>query len=125
MKVAFPVQQDLGMESAVYTHFGSAQCFVVVEDRTEQAETLPNRDRDHQHGQCKPLEALGTAVDAVVVGGIGGGALMKLQSAGIRVYRAVEGTVLENLELVRAGRLPEFSLADTCGGHRSGGPCAH
>lgn len=34
MKICFPVQQDKGMESAVYHHFGSAPLFVVVDTDT-------------------------------------------------------------------------------------------
>ena len=39
-------------------------------------------------------------VDAIAVGGIGMGALMKLQGQGIRVYRAVRGTVGQNVSLI-------------------------
>ena len=67
----------------------------------------------------------GTEVDAVVVGGIGGGALMKLNAAGIRVFRAVEGTVADNLGLFGEGKLPELTMDQTCAGHGHGGGCAH
>lgn len=126
MRVAFPVEEDRGMDSRVFGHFGSAPHFVIVGGEGETAETLENPDREHAQGQCQPLHALGgRAVDAVVVGGIGGGALHQLQGAGIRVYRAVEGTVRENLSLIRSGILPEFTPAQTCAGHGPGGGCAH
>jgi predicted Fe-Mo cluster-binding NifX family protein len=64
-------------------------------------------------------------VDAVVVGGIGGGALQKLLSSGKKVYRAVEGTLNQNLELIRTHCLPEFSFKMTCAGHGGHGGCAH
>ena len=31
MKVAFPVQDDRGLDSGVYGHFGSARFFLIVE----------------------------------------------------------------------------------------------
>jgi predicted Fe-Mo cluster-binding NifX family protein len=64
-------------------------------------------------------------VDAVVVGGIGGGALMKLLAAGINVYRAVEGTVSDNLNLIQSEHLPQFTMNMSCAGHHEGGGCAH
>jgi predicted Fe-Mo cluster-binding NifX family protein len=126
MKVAFPVQQDQGLESAVYGHFGSAPCFVIVESETGSFETLDNKDMHHSHGQCQPMKALaGNAVDAVVVGGIGAGALRKLQADGVRVFRAVEGSLQENLEFIKAGKLPEFVMNMTCAEHHGQESCVH
>ena len=118
MKIAFPTNDNLGIDSQVYNHFGSANLFIIVETENRGFEPVVNEDRDHLHGQCQPLSALGgNSVDAVVVGGIGGGALRKLQATGIIVYRAVEGSVNENLDLIQTGRLPEFTLDQTCAGH--------
>lgn len=125
MKIAFPVQDDRGEESIVYGHFGSARFFVIADSNDGALESRPNKDREHAHGQCQPLAALGVNVDAVVVGGIGAGALSKLQAEGVKVYRAVEGTVQENMELITSGRLPEFTLEQTCAGHGHGGGCVH
>jgi len=126
MKIAFPVEQKKGLESLVYSHFGSAPHFIIVDSESGAFEGIQNVDFIHQHGQCQPTKALGgNAVDAVVVGGIGGGALNKLQSGGIKVYRAVDGSVNDNLALLKAGRLPEFLMAMTCAGHQHEGGCHH
>jgi len=126
MKVAFPTQHDLGIESPVYSHFGSAKFFIIVDPGCDTVETIVNEDREHLHGQCQPLSVLGgICVDAVVVGGIGGGALSKLQDAGIKIYRAVEGSVQENLELIKSGHLPQFSPDQTCAGHQTNEKCVH
>ena len=128
MKIAFPCQEMNGLDSAVYGHFGSAGCFMLVNADDESCEEIDNRNRVHAHGQCQPLSALGgKQVDAVVVGGIGGGALMKLNAAGVKVYRAVEGSVRDNLDLLKTGKLAEYTMDQTCvgHGHGSGGPCAH
>jgi predicted Fe-Mo cluster-binding NifX family protein len=126
MRIAFPVMEDQGMESPVYGHFGSAPHFVVLDSGSNAFEAISNTDAHHEHGQCQPTRALGgTAVDVVVVGGIGAGALMKLQNQGIRVFRAVEGNVSQNLELLKFGKLPEFAVNMTCGGHQDGQGCAH
>lgn len=126
MKIAFPTQMDEGMESLVFGHFGSAPHFIIVDSRTGDFECLGNPDHEHAHGQCQPIAALGgRPVDAVVVGGIGAGALSKLNGRGVRVYRAVEGTVRENLSLIKSGALPVLTLEHTCGRHAHGGGCMH
>jgi predicted Fe-Mo cluster-binding NifX family protein len=124
MKVCFPVKEVMDLESEVYGHFGSAPAFVLVDTETEDVSSVGNSDMHHQHGMCNPIGALGgKPVDVVVVGGIGGGALMKLQRSGIKVYRAAAYSVKENLELFRSGELPEFLPGHTCGSH--GTSCAH
>ena len=123
MKIAFPSEDDKGVNSIVYGHFGSARCFIMVE--TDTVKTAINQDVGHQHGKCQPLHALGGNVDAVVVGGIGRGALSRLLDSGIKVYRAVEGTIEQNLELIKSGHLREFTLDQSCAGHVKHGACAH
>jgi predicted Fe-Mo cluster-binding NifX family protein len=126
MRIAFPVQEDQGLESSVFGHFGSAPLFMIFNSTDTILKAVGNTDAHHIHGQCQPIKALGgSEVDMVVVGGIGAGALMKLQSQGIRVFRAVEGSIKDNLELLQSGKLPEFSGTMTCGGHGNGNECHH
>jgi predicted Fe-Mo cluster-binding NifX family protein len=125
--IAFPTEKDNGFNSKVFGHFGSAPYFLMVDSEGQTVESVGNADQHHEHGQCRPVAALGgNKVDALVVGGIGGGALRKLVSEGIKVYRAVEGTVQDNLALINTGQLPEFKINMTCAGHgNSGHACSH
>ncbi len=124
MKVCFPVQKNEGMESQVYNHFGSSPVFVVVDTEGKGVQTINNRDLHHVHGACNPIMALdGQKVDALIVGGIGGGALMKLNAMGVKVYGAGTGTVEENLELLRDKKLQELSMDHSCRAHEGG--CGH
>lgn len=124
MKICFSTQNLKGLDSIVFEHFGSAPGFVIVETDTMAVEEIQNGDLHHAHGMCQPLKALGgRTVDAVAVGGIGAGALMKLQSQGVTVFKAIPISVKENLELLAKDQLPRFSVRETCGGH--GGGCAH
>jgi len=124
MKIAFPVNESKGLESEVYGHFGSAPAFVLVDSETREYRQITNSNAVHAHGMCSPMKALnGQEVDCVVVGGIGGGALMKLNMAGIAVYRAQNGTIAENLESLASGELRQFNATHTCAGH--GDNCAH
>ena len=91
---------------------------IVIDSDTYAAALIRNADQNHIHGQCRPLAALnGVTVDAVVVGGIGPGALRKLRSRGIRVLKADPGTIGENLQFLADGRLVEFPDNDICAGH--------
>ncbi|OPY10559.1 MAG: Dinitrogenase iron-molybdenum cofactor [Syntrophus sp. PtaB.Bin001] len=65
----------------------------------------------------------GRSVDAVVVGGIGAGALNRLNAEGIVVYASMARTVKENLDLLGKGQLPQLSLNQVCQGHQGG--CGH
>lgn len=126
MKIAIPVGADRGLESLVYGHFGSAPVFVMVDLETMAVESLGNANQAHVHGQCSPMKALaGTRPDAVVVGGIGAGALVGLRQAGIKVYRAEGGTVAEVVALLKGGDLKEITPQDTCAGHGGGSGCHH
>lgn len=128
MKVFFPVQKDEGIASAVFNHFGSAPAFVVVDTDANSVSTISNGDRHHAHGACNPLKALDDhAIDAVVVGGIGAGALTRLNQAGIKVYRAASGTIQQNLALFRDKGLAEYTPRVSCSGHSHGpgGGCSH
>lgn len=125
MKVCFAVEQYQGIDSFVYGHFGSAPAFVVVDTTNDAVSRITNGDLGHEHGACNPIMALnGSEVDAVVVGGIGAGALRGLNARGIRVFAAVEQTVKGNLDLIKTNRLPEMTLQQTCAGHGAGG-CGH
>lgn len=126
MKICFPVLKAEGMESEVYGHFGSAPAFIVVETDSNNVTTIKNKDQHHAHGACNPLRALNNQkVDAVIVGGIGAGALNKLNQSGIRVFQAQATTVKENISMLKAKNLPEFTLQQCCSGHGHMSGCKH
>jgi predicted Fe-Mo cluster-binding NifX family protein len=126
MKICFPVAEVKGIESEVYGHFGSAAAFIVVDTATNNVTTINNKDQQHAHGACNPLKALNNQkVDAIVVGGIGAGALTKLNQQGIKVFRAQAQKVKENIKLLTDHILTEFTLQHTCAGHGHGGGCGH
>ena len=121
MKVGFAVQENEGMESSVYDHFGTAPAFIIVDTEGKDVLTVNNRDLNHVHGACNPIMALdGKSVDAMVVGGIGAGALVKLNELGIKVFRAAAPTVNENLALLNEDKLQELSVDNSCQAHQGG-----
>jgi predicted Fe-Mo cluster-binding NifX family protein len=124
MKVGFAVETNEGIESKVYGHFGSAPVFLIVEKETNLVSAVNNRDIHHVHGACNPIRALdGNNVDAMVVGGIGAGALRKLNAMGIKVFGAAAPSVKENLSLLNENKLRELTADHACSAHQGG--CGH
>jgi predicted Fe-Mo cluster-binding NifX family protein len=118
MHICIPVLEDNGLESRVSAHFGSAPAFMIVDTDSGECRAIINADRHHQHGMCQPLAALdGERVDSIVVGGIGMGALMKLEAAGIAVFHADRETVGATLDAFRAGTLRPVDAQSACGQH--------
>jgi predicted Fe-Mo cluster-binding NifX family protein len=124
MKVGFAVQNIEGIESKVYSHFGSAPAFIIVDTESQDILTVNNKDLHHAHGACNPIMALdGKKVDAMIVGGIGAGAIVKLNALGIKVLQAGAATVKENLALLNQNKLQELSMHNACQAHQGG--CGH
>jgi predicted Fe-Mo cluster-binding NifX family protein len=132
MKICIPVNRDEGMRSPVCAHFGSAPFFLIVDTDTSDCLPIPNRNKHHAHGMCQPLKSLeGHAVDAVVVGGIGMGALNKLRAGGVEVFLSEYPTVSETVAAYDAGTLKTVDPRNACAGHGHGhghghgGGCGH
>ncbi|HRY43583.1 MAG TPA: NifB/NifX family molybdenum-iron cluster-binding protein [Thermoanaerobaculia bacterium] len=118
MNLCIPVSADRGLESPVSGHFGSAPLYLLVDSETRATRTLTNARAVHEHGACRPLDALaGERVDALVVGGIGAGALAKLRGAGIRVFRATAPTASACLDAFLRNEVEEIDPAGACAGH--------
>jgi len=121
VNICVPVTADRGLESPVSGHFGSAPLFMLVDVETREARALTNGRAVHEHGACRPLDALaGHDIDALVVGGIGAGALTKLQGAGIRVFRATSPTVAGCLDAFARNEVEEIGPGGACGRHGHG-----
>lgn len=115
MRICFPVESNEGMNSKPYGHFGSAPMFVICDLDKNEVTTIDNGDLGHEHGKCQPIQALsGEVVNAVIVGGIGAGAINKLNSLGIKVFKAVEGNLESNLKLFKENSLVEFPSNHSC-----------
>ncbi len=124
MKLCFPVKEISDLDSEVYGHFGSAPVFLLVDSDTNDMTIIENGNRQHAHGMCSPMAALaGKEVHVVITGGIGMGALTKLNMSGVRVFQAAARTVQENIELFNTQRLLQFQPGHVCSGH--GGGCSH
>ena len=123
MKICIPADAHTGLEAQPFGHFGSAPYFVIHNTEDGTTDTIENANAHHAGGGCQPLAALGNqAVDAFIVGGIGAGAIQKLNAAGVRVFQSMPGTVLDNVNALASGTLPELAVAAGCKGHNG---CDH
>jgi predicted Fe-Mo cluster-binding NifX family protein len=118
MKLCFPVEANNGLDSIVYGHFGSAPMFLIYDYDTRETEIIDNQNLQHVHGMCSPIQALnGRAVDAIIVGGIGAGAINKLNMMGVKVYQAMADTVQKNIDLFNNNMMSELTVEHACREH--------
>lgn len=121
MKLCIPIEEDKGLESIPYGHFGSAPMFMLFDTESNETKVIDNRDQHHAHGDCHPMKNLdGENIDIVLVGGIGGRAIARLNEIGIKVYRSTQGTIQENINHYRNKGLTELTPADACRHHGHG-----
>jgi len=121
MRLCVPIEADAGLQSPVCAHFGSAPAFMLVDTGSGECRAIPNGNQHRGHGMCMPLRSLeGEPIDAMVVGGIGMGALNKLGAAGIRVYRSEHATVGEVVAALKAGSLELMQPGMACAHHGQG-----
>lgn len=121
MKIWIPTIDDRGPEGLPSAHFGASPFFTFFDLETEEWEAVRNPSAGHEHGACRPLDALlSRPADAILCGGLGGGAFSRLQRAGLRVYLAREPDVAACLEAFKEGRVRELTESDVCQGHGHG-----
>lgn len=119
MKLCLPVTKNNGINSPISEHFGSAPYFVIVDTDTSECNAIQNTNSHHSHGMCQPLSALeGNKIDAIVVGGIGGGALNKLCAANIKVFKTAHNNISDIVKAYKENSLEEMTLDSVCAHHQ-------
>jgi predicted Fe-Mo cluster-binding NifX family protein len=121
MQICIPITEDKGLASPVSAHFGSAPAFMIVDTESSSCRAIANKSHQHQHGMCTPLASIeGEKIDGMVVGGIGMGALNKLNAANIKVYVSELATVAETVNAFKAGTLKLMQPGMACAHHGHG-----
>ena len=118
----------------IYQHFGHTQQFKIYEVENGSIVTSQVIDTNGSgHGALAGLLA-GLQVNVLICGGIGGGAQMALQQAGIALYGGCSGeadTAVEDLlagilrynPQVRCNHHDHHGEGHNCGEHHCGGHC--
>ena len=110
-----------GLDSDICAHFGSCECFTIVEVNGKtvgEVGLIGNGSEDGQHSCAAPAIALkSNGVHVVLVSGIGGRPLLSLAEKGIKVYAGAVGTVSDAVRDYNEGLLQELSGTGTCSCH--------
>ncbi len=91
----------------VFQHFGETPSYLVVD--IEDGKVV--HEAVHDNGEASHIALIDVLVslgaNAVVVGGLGGGAFVRLENAGIKVYAPYVGSAKAAVEDYLAGKLEE------------------
>ncbi len=117
MNICVPVNELRDGQSSVCAHFGSAPAFVVVDTEANSYKSVVT-EGGHMCGAISTLQH--EKVQALIVGGIGMGAINNLAAVGIQVFSAQHVTVEENIAAFKAGQLPLLTLDRACSQHGNG-----
>lgn len=103
MKIAIPIENNSGLQSALYGHFGSAPFYALYETESQALNIITNTTMEHQHGQCHPAQALvKEKITTVICRGMGLRAIQNLNALGIRIF-------LSRTAVDVAGAITEFT----------------
>lgn len=123
MIYCIPAEGTEGLSAPVSGHFGRCSYFVIHNDQSGETTTVANRNTHDEHGQCRPLDSIeGLGVNVVLAGGMGRGAVSRLNAAGIEVFCPPElpsGTLTVGrlIDAYRTGSLEPLTPEGACGGH--------
>jgi len=106
MKIAFATDgKDL--EAKIALHFGRAKNFLLYETEKENFEVFENPEL--QGKEFPPDFLKSKNVDVVIVFSLGPRAFEKFKNYKIGVFKAIDGTILENIEKFKEGGLKKLS----------------
>jgi len=118
MRLCVPTTTNEGKTAIVHGHFGSAPFFTIYDTATGDVEVIDNANEHHSHGSCQPMSALtGKKIDVVVCAGMGARAVQKLNEGGIKIYRAVSGSVADIAGQFLKDGLEEITVENACAQH--------
>ena len=114
MKIAVTYEAGL-----IFQHFGHTAAFKLYEVENNEITATCVVDTDgHGHGALAGfLQSLG--VDTLICGGIGGGAQMALNNAGIQFFGGVSGDADEAVQALLTGQL-RYNPCVRCNHHDHG-----
>lgn len=116
MKICIPTENDNALKSIVYNHFGSSPYFVIFNTQNNELKVINNCNKEHIHGACNPLASFeNDKIDILITEGIGYRALLKLNLAGVKVYKTnSEKNVEDIIKSFKNNRLSEMTMNDAC-----------
>ena len=118
MKICMPVQDENGLDSVVYGHFGSAPFFAVYDTKSKNIVFANNNESEHEHGKCMPVDAIKkTGAEAVLCRGMGLRAADLLRESGIMPYMVDATTVSDAIRQYEAKNVTVLDAGKACQHH--------
>jgi len=109
MKIAFATDGN-NLKDKIALHFGRAKNFLIFDTEKETFEVFENPEIK---GKELPPDFLAKqGVKAVIVFSLGPKAFEKFKNYKIEVFKAINGTILENIEKFKEGKLKKLSKED-------------
>ena len=121
-RIAVPSNGNGGLDATRSGHFGHCDVFTLIDVKDGEIDNVSTiQNQEHVQGGCMvPVNLLAShKVKALVVGGIGMRPLMGFKEAGIDVYHDAQRPEIKPVvEDLIAGKLPEITNDQVCGGGR-------
>jgi len=106
MKIAIPADEK-SLESGVCPSFGRAPYFLIYDTETNESEFIDNSAAASQGGAG--VKAGQTIVDskarALITPRCGENAAMAMHAANIKIYKSIEGSIIDNINALTQGKL--------------------
>jgi len=109
MKIAFATDRN-SLENEVALHFGRAKNFLIYDTEKKSFKVFENPEISGK--ELPPDFLYRKGVDVVVAFSLGSKACEKFRNYGIKVYKAIEGTILDNLQKFEENELKKLGEED-------------
>jgi len=111
MKIVIPTNNKEGLNAQIAEHFGRASNFLIYDTETESFEIFPNPEVTG--GKEFPPDFLERqGVKSVIVFSLGAMAYKKFKDYNIKMHKAIEGSILENIKKLEKGNLGGLKKED-------------
>jgi predicted Fe-Mo cluster-binding NifX family protein len=110
--------QGNNLESQIDPRLGRTKFFIVYDLEKDEFAAMDNKQNlnaPQGAGIQAAQNIIGTGSEAVITGNCGPKAFRVLSAGDVKVFKAVDGTVKENIEKYRSGELNEMSDANVEG----------
>jgi len=111
MKIAIPTDDKRGLQDMVAEHFGRAKNFLVYDTETKIFEIFSNPEVGGRK-ELPPDFLYRQKVKTIIVFSLGPMAYNKFKNYNILMFKAIEGTVEENLEKFESNQLEKLKKED-------------
>ena len=101
MRIAIPLENDLGLDASICEHFGRAPYFAIITIKGEEAEVgiFENPAVEHSTGMIPEMLA-GYGVKKIIATRMGEKAKVFFKQFGIEVVTGVTGTLKDVIEMI-------------------------